>query len=70
MRAETQNKTADMNQTKGSFWLLTITSPENLMPLETAIDGCVHQMRCQLKSIAGIITNYRYGFTMLRIVAL
>ena len=39
MRAETQNKTADMNQTTGSFWLLTITSPENLMPLETAIDG-------------------------------
>ena len=28
-----------MNQTTGSYWLLTITSPENLMPLETAIDG-------------------------------
>jgi len=39
MRADTQNKTADMNQTTGSYWLLTITSPENLMPLETAIDG-------------------------------
>ena len=39
MRIETQNKTADLNYTTGSFWLLTITSPENLMPLETAIDG-------------------------------
>ena len=39
MRADTQNTIADMNQTTGSYWLLTITSPENLMPLETAIDG-------------------------------
>ena len=39
MRADTQNKIEDMNQTTGSYWLLTITSPENLMPLETAIDG-------------------------------
>ena len=39
MRADTENTIADMNQTTGSYWLLTITSPENLMPLETAIDG-------------------------------
>ena len=53
-----------MNQTTGSYWLLTITSPENLMPLETAINGLLPRMRFQPKSIAGIITNYRYGFTM------
>ncbi len=39
MRAETKNRAADITGTTGSYWLLTVASPENLMPLETAIDG-------------------------------